>query len=46
MWNLKKKKIQTNLFPNINRNTDIENKLRVTEGERRVGGREKLRGWD
>ena len=33
MWNLKKKKIQMNLFINRNRLTDIENNLMVTKGE-------------
>ena len=47
MWNLKKKKkkIQMNLFPK-QRCTDMENNLMVTKGEREVGWRDKLGGWD
>ena len=36
--------IQLNLFKDINRLADIENKLMVTKGER--GGRHKLGVWD
>ena len=52
MWNLKKKNdtneliLQMNLFlQNRNRLTHIENKFRVTKGERSEG-REKLGVWD
>ena len=44
MWNLKN---DTNeLIYKTERDSDIENKLTVTKGESRVGGRHKLGIWD
>ena len=44
MWNLKKKKKDTNELISRKRLTDTENKLMVTKEERGVGN--KLEGWD
>ena len=42
MWNLKQM-VQMNYLQNRNRDTGIENKLMVTQGER---GRDKSGDWD
>ena len=39
MWTLKKEMIQMNLFTNINRLTDLENKFMVAKGEEQGEGR-------